>query len=166
MICQSIRASRAHPRAGGENAVARPRPRRPGGSSPRRRGKQNRAATSMPASGLIPAQAGKTGQPIVTLSTREAHPRAGGENLVDDASQVLHPGSSPRRRGKRRDRSASRPGRGLIPAQAGKTVDDSPEVIEAQAHPRAGGENTLDGLVVDLATGSSPRRRGKRSCGR
>ena len=30
------------------------------------------------------------------------------------------------------------------------------------AHPRVGGENSLDGLVVDLATGSSPRGRGKR----
>ena len=52
-------------------------------------------------------------------------------------------------------RSGSSPrGRGKLNLE---TVTDEAVV----AHPRVGGENTLDGLVVDLATGSSPLTRGK-----
>ena len=49
----------------------------------------------------------------------------------------------------------------LIPAHAGKTVDDSPEVIEAQAHPRSRGENVLPRLPSADFAGSSPLTRGK-----
>ena len=49
----------------------------------------------------------------------------------------------------------------LIPAWAGKTCPRCRPRRRSGAHPRVGGENSLDGLVVDLATGSSPRGRGK-----
>ena len=70
-------------------------------------------------------------------------------------------GSSPRGRGKPKAPKTVKLTVRLIPARAGKTPWTASLSISRPAHPRAGGENTLDGLVVDLATGSSPRGRGK-----
>ena len=52
--------SRAHPRACGENCASLRLPCRPGGSSPRMRGKHHRTVLPAPTCGLIPAHAGKT----------------------------------------------------------------------------------------------------------
>ena len=52
---------RAHPRVCGENALWAAQQKTPDGSSPRMRGKPLAIATGIPASGLIPAYAGKTG---------------------------------------------------------------------------------------------------------
>ena len=51
---------RAHPRVCGENALWAAQQKTPDGSSPRMRGKPLAIATGIPASGLIPAYAGKT----------------------------------------------------------------------------------------------------------
>ena len=70
-------------------------------------------------------------------------------------------GSSPLTRGKpkklRHDGSRPR----LIPAHAGKTIIRWPAWWPGAAHPRSRGENSLDGLVVNRETGSSPLTRGK-----
>ena len=60
VLSWSVRA--AHPRVGGENVSAVARGVRPGGSSPRGRGKPKLLSHSSDLERLIPAWAGKTGQ--------------------------------------------------------------------------------------------------------
>ena len=56
----------------------------------------------------------------------------------------------------------SGPGRRrLIPACAGKTLDDRPEASKNRAHPRVCGENKASSFSVGISSGSSPRVRGK-----
>mgnify|MGYP000900133923 CR=1 FL=1 len=93
-------ASRAHPRAGGENCYPCPRQPRAGGSSPRGRGKRTVRAYRFRTRRLIPARAGKTTWKTTNLHDRQAHPRAGGENIQAAVSVVVEWGSSPRGRGK------------------------------------------------------------------
>ena len=134
----------------------------PTGSSPRGRGKQafvSRFATSI---GLIPAWAGKTRRRDDCLSRKGAHPRVGGENLVETSLLASCPGSSPRGRGKRLRPRAAQLAAGLIPAWAGKTWRALCLARSLRAHPRVGGENlTLTSPRLSFC-GSSPRGRGKR----
>ena len=150
-----------HPRVCGENGGQRMSHYRIKGSSPRVRGKPGDGPTTGPGAGLIPARAGKTGAATPCGTSGRAHPRACGENPVDDGPVGRLPGSSPRVRGKRRrGRHLVGPGR-LIPARAGKTCHVVSPIACSWAHPRACGENG-DGLAdggPDL--GSSPRVRGK-----
>ena len=136
-------ASRAHPRACGENAQVYNDILPGGGSSPRVRGKRLRDRMVHRARRLIPARAGKT---MMSLS-----PTTWGC------------GSSPRVRGKR----GGGPGRisspGLIPARAGKTRRWRPRPWAGPAHPRACGENRRGAPELRGAEGSSPRVRGKLS---
>ena len=71
---------RAHPRACGENIGYSQPNRRTIGSSPRVRGKPRRRLLALPALGLIPARAGKTGGSTPARRRCTAHPRACGEN--------------------------------------------------------------------------------------
>ena len=90
-----------------------------------------------------------------------AHPRVGGENGRRQSDRGADLGSSPRGRGKqdgnRKPRSKSR----LIPAWAGKTSDLQGHEAGRKAHPRVGGENTVNALRNLRDEGSSPRGRGK-----
>ena len=162
----------AHPRAGGENTVRYWLPRRPTGSSPRGRGKQTAGNRPFRETRLIPARAGKTSPMRSAVSSRAAHPRAGGEN-ADDGLTAGHPqGSSPRGRGKPFCAPCPASAGWLIPARAGKTRLMSAGMTQARAHPRAGGENAWIVRSVPPYNGSSPRGRGKLnhrnvcSCGR
>ena len=158
---QSIHARAAHPRAGGENQWSVRAFGLFPGSSPRRRGKPTRkiALTKYPR--LIPAQAGKTRQTVNAANAHGAHPRAGGENRVQEHPAVARRGSSPRRRGKRLSNRVLYTAQRLIPAQAGKTLRLRKETPRARAHPRAGGENGREANHPQTVLGSSPRRRGK-----
>ena len=112
---------RAHPRACGENRGPDLLHQVEDGSSPRMRGKPLPTSANFEATGLIPAHAGKTLCLTICYLTRQAHPRACGENVFTKSHAEDQRGSSPRMRGKR---SPPRPGwrhRGLIPAHAGKT---------------------------------------------
>ena len=113
----------AHPRVGGENAPATTRIARPGGSSPRGRGKHFGGRDALPALGLIPAWAGKTAVCRRGTAAARAHPRVGGENHKRRIIRALT--------------------RGLIPAWAGKTVDKLCTIAINGAHPRVGGENVM-----------------------
>ena len=117
-------ASRAHPRAGGENICARIASLRLrlAGSSPRGRGKPHRQVGRARPPGLIPARAGKTSGWVDPGSNWAAHPRAGGENGRSALPTSFSSGSSPRGRGKRESLVVSSGWGGLIPARAGKTV--------------------------------------------
>ena len=90
---------------------------------------------------LIPARAGKT----------------------DSAShgKALICGSSPRGRGKRRNRQIQEHPVRLIPARAGKTSPSAHRSSSSPAHPRAGGENNGRTWIHGRHGGSSPRGRGK-----
>ena len=111
------------------------------GSSPRVRGKQK-----------------KEGKAALVA---EAHPRACGENAGEGHSPPLHPGSSPRVRGKPHPRRVGERLPGLIPARAGKTPRTSQPCKPRGAHPRACGENLGEKLLPVVTAGSSPRVRGK-----
>ena len=71
-------------------------------------------------------------------------------------------GSSPRVRGKRIRPGCVPVAERLIPARAGKTFLLAGRLGGPLAHPRACGENQLDGQREAQAGGSSPRVRGKR----
>ena len=151
----------AHPRACGENSGSHVRGSLTGGSSPRVRGKPQRATLRIHRTGLIPARAGKTRPRRGARRPGRAHPRACGENEWVDVLGFEKSGSSPRVRGKlvhdRHDRAGAR----LIPARAGKTAAVSVSRANCPAHPRACGENSRIASPTRPRVGSSPRVRGK-----
>ena len=90
-----------------------------------------------------------------------AHPRVGGENDDTGGESRTINGSSPRGRGKRLGELIEVFDVGLIPAWAGKTRDAQLTCHALEAHPRVGGENLDKGAAGLMASGSSPRGRGK-----
>ena len=151
----------AHPRACGENLVHRFPNALAYGSSPRVRGKRAGFAPCGSGRGLIPARAGKTGCATPWNGARWAHPRACGENPVPATTLSRSVGSSPRVRGKPFPSLIDSLRSGLIPARAGKTRRCASPSTPRRAHPRACGENVLDGGHGGAREGSSPRVRGK-----
>ena len=121
-VARRRRAPAAHPRAGGENFGVPCRFRAIADSSPRGRGKRGWRRKGQHVRRLIPARAGKTSATDDATSADSAHPRAGGENMIDLAKPQLTAGSSPRGRGKRPHVLRRQHHRGLIPAWAGKTL--------------------------------------------
>ena len=154
--------TRAHPRSHGENMglpigyVSTP------GSSPLTRGKRASGWHGASCGGLIPAHAGKTDQRGARGSTRAAHPRSRGENMVlrDRSRQSV--GSSPLTRGKRISSTETAAYARLIPAHTGKTATGATSSRITTAHPRSRGENGRCSLSFSLLRGSSPLTRGKR----
>ena len=84
-----------------------------------------------------------------------------GENVVPRALAGVTAGSSPRVRGKRGLKTASRRTGGLIPACAGKTNVQARSGSPCPAHPRVCGENPHASRDCRRIPGSSPRVRGK-----
>ena len=154
-------AARAHPRVCGENALVASPARSAFGSSPRVRGKPARPLPPVETGGLIPACAGKTPVGGSPMRGCRAHPRVCGENFTVLRETVETVGSSPRVRGKPRQRGQSHHRRGLIPACAGKTGAEGLDDHARQAHPRVCGENHCELNHVRPRRGSSPRVRGK-----
>ena len=113
---------RAHPRAGGENSPSIPYRAESAGSSPRGRGKLLAVTSAARGAGLIPARAGKTNLLMRHSRLKQAHPRAGGENIIVFDNLPKAEGSSPRGRGKPAWKRQSSPSHRLIPARAGKTT--------------------------------------------
>ena len=131
------------------------------GSSPRVRGKRCPIAWRSLLGGLIPARAGKTRGRRHCGETWSAHPRACGENLLDENWDLIQRGSSPRVRGKLATGAYTAAQWRLIPARAGKTQGLRGLSEHRTAHPRACGENWAPTSIVVSPTGSSPRVRGK-----
>ena len=71
-----------------------------------------------------------------------AHPRVGGENLNSSRMTGHMWGSSPRGRGKLPECVVVVRQCGLIPAWAGKTIEEVQVRGQTLAHPRVGGENS------------------------
>ena len=132
----------AHPRVGGENELMAFATSSFVGSSPRGRGKQIDLDWEDAGPGLIPARAGKTHHDQDQTVRLPAHPRAGGENVVEPVWTNVSTGSSPRGRGKHVLLECRHLAVRLIPARAGKTLRASRMWRHRRAHPRAGGENS------------------------
>ena len=116
--------SRAHPRVCGENEILTAEDLNAQGSSPRVRGKRWNRCHPCYNSGLIPACAGKTVRRPSLSMPGWAHPRVCGENIPQHGMKCPQPGSSPRVRGKQRQGEQLAASEGLIPACAGKTLND------------------------------------------
>ena len=84
-----------------------------------------------------------------------------GENRINFRAHFHVEGSSPRVRGKRSRVVKCFGCGGLIPACAGKTRARVSLRRRFRAHPRVCGENLITSSVSGIATGSSPRVRGK-----
>ena len=151
----------AHPRACGENDIRHRALPRGTGSSPRMRGKRVLSPPIASPPRLIPAHAGKTLSRFIPRQLCPAHPRACGENDLQDGGACHAWGSSPRMRGKRAWLSSRSWGCGLIPAHAGKTSFRGRNSNGTRAHPRACGENAGLTDKSGRPLGSSPRMRGK-----
>ena len=104
LVVRDPRAGQAHPRVCGENLADELTELKPGGSSPRVRGKLKRARGFARCVWLIPACAGKTPSRRAGPPTWRAHPRVCGENTRCGTTSTRRSGSSPRVRGKRRRR--------------------------------------------------------------
>ena len=90
------------------------------------RGKRRKSLQGSRASGITPADAGKTYTGYSIGSVTKDHPRGCGENEMTGMMQQYKQGSPPRMRGKRR-RVARYSSIGRItPADAGKTVNSLP----------------------------------------
>ena len=151
----------AHPRVCGENCGCAPSIGALVGSSPRVRGKQPATPHKNPATGLIPACAGKTRSSRSRSRAGPAHPRVCGENALSRIFIKDANGSSPRVRGKQRRSGRGPASERLIPACAGKTSSSLHTSNESWAHPRVCGENTCTPFPWCRRGGSSPRVRGK-----
>ena len=112
---------RDQPRAGGEHGVLGGEPVPHAGSSPRRRGARRPDHRYRRVRRIIPAQAGSTGVSDVSMSAISDHPRAGGKHHAGPRYPSRLWGSSPRRRGARKDVTLGHLPGGIIPAQAGST---------------------------------------------
>ena len=151
----------AHPRSRGENSFPCQSRFTGIGSSPLTRGKPRAAKGVLDRERLIPAHAGKTPDGCATGVGRRAHPRSRGENVGSRPPVGRRLGSSPLTRGKRRNACRCSLEARLIPAHAGKTVAEHPELLFAAAHPRSRGENCRRRPWRTCGRGSSPLTRGK-----
>ena len=153
----------AHPRSRGENNSARSDARGVTGSSPLTRGKPISQLPVRRTSRLIPAHAGKTMICFSGFTRTRAHPRSRGENWFADAARGVSEGSSPLTRGKHCVELRVRLVVGLIPAHAGKTMQDPFLFLIRWAHPRSRGENANADRAPVVSSGSFPLTRGKPS---
>ena len=152
------RASRAHPRACGENRHCEGGAHGERGSSPRVRGKRPEPRPGFSRLRLIPARAGK--QERRSRSPRGARliPARAGKTAWTASGG---PRTAARVRGKLVPHLQDRAPRRLIPACAGKTRPRAGNHPATPAHPRVCGENSRAALYPAMRVGSSPRVRGK-----
>ena len=110
-----------HPRARGENIIGVKSSSSSSGTSPRTRGKPLGVHDWGIRRRNIPAHAGKTVQGVYHHWWGREHPRARGENTLEENKMVLDSGTSPRTRGKPTITSFGEIWHRNIPAHAGKT---------------------------------------------
>ena len=110
------------------------------GSPPRGRGKVDSLSRQLTGSGITPAWAGKSKEPLKICEKQEDHPRVGGEKLDLLAVVFSALGSPPRGRGKDAVRVGNCAGIGITPAWAGKSEHRDELRTIGEDHPRMGGE--------------------------
>ena len=110
--------------------------------------------------GIIPAGAGLTKCRGYCMEMSGDHPRGCGAHASSGRFLVRPPGSSPRVRGSLSNYKRAILLRGIIPAGAGLTRNNTSSLMESWDHPRGCGAHMGIGTAVLLAQGSSPRVRG------
>ena len=176
---------RDHPRVGGgdslearyPNDAEGPSPRgrgrphalyhglRSAGPSPRGRGRRADALAEHDEKGTIPAWAGETCERTAALAFAWDHPRVGGGDSWSLPFTRQIEGPSPRGRGRRRDIRRCQRCVGTIPAWAGETPRRRQSAVWHRDHPRVGGGDRVTKHARTVATGPSPRGRGRRERG-
>ena len=130
------------------------------GSSPRMRGTGQPAFGGLSHDRFIPAHAGNRCRCPPPRECPPVHPRACGEQGANTTSAPTPNGSSPRMRGTvaiwDRDLGQIR----FIPAHAGNRRTATSTWSSRAVHPRACGEQVVNGIKARLDAGSSPRMRG------
>ena len=112
--------------------------------------------------GLIPADAGQTAISWAMACCMRAHPRRCGADVASVVAYGVARGSSPQMRGRRQTASATPPGTGLIPADAGQTRRRRTPGLASRAHPRRCGADIFADDAGVILSGSSPQVRGRR----
>ena len=110
-----------HPRGCGEHINQTGLGTKMMGSSPRMRGTLAYVGVVSDVLGIIPADAGNTGEKTLTLCRPEDHPRGCGEHRRPVILVEYRVGSSPRMRGTRVEVTSQQTGERIIPADAGNT---------------------------------------------
>ena len=121
MLGHVLLVRRAHPRSRGEHYHKQAKQMRDRDSSPLARGTRSPAAPLHRNARLIPARAGNTYTPGVTVNAHSAHPRSRGEHAIGLGSHSALDGSSPLARGTPPASVTSIAVCRLIPAHAGNT---------------------------------------------
>ena len=152
-----------HPRRCGENLKVYQNTATTAGSPPQVRGKLDDIPAKQRERRITPAGAGKTALWISRSSRRKDHPRRCGENAVRTANLRHRRGSPPQVRGKLCRCLGTNPCKGITPAGAGKTYDNTVKTEPREDHPRRCGENLLYLNYENLQVGSPPQVRGKRT---
>ena len=149
-----------HPRACGEQQLARALRAVAGGSSPRMRGTAGPIGVHVPIWRFIPAHAGNRLLKVWRIPTRLVHPRACGEQQPPDRHHQALNGSSPRMRGTDDPEKLAGDRQRFIPAHAGNRAMPVAFAVTRPVHPRACGEQSRHGIGGLAEGGSSPRMRG------
>ena len=150
-----------HPRVGGEKQIGGDNGLDKQGSPPRGRGKVDSLSRQLTGSGITPAWAGKSKEPLKICEKQEDHPRVGGEKLDLLAVVFSALGSPPRGRGKDVDWLGFNQFFRITPAWAGKSHLGVFCREPHRDHPRVGGEKRDTESREDSILGSPPRGRGK-----
>ena len=130
-----------HPRRCGEHFVSAAKIINPQGSSPQMRGALCSDPRARAASRIIPADAGSTLKQYYGFKLGADHPRRCGEHVDRIVGQREFEGSSPQMRGALRIILAVLLRFGIIPADAGSTMQVWPQRIYQSDHPRRCGEH-------------------------
>ena len=130
-----------HPRGCGEHSRSAPWLMMFWGSSPRMRGTPLPPHLDPFDGGIIPADAGNTCPPALTISCFWDHPRGCGEHGYVDILSSAVLGSSPRMRGTLAAHHPHHRRAGIIPADAGNTARKQEKGEAHQDHPRGCGEH-------------------------
>ena len=155
----------AHPRVCGADGLVGEVLAERAGSSPRVRGRHTHRHHGRGHAGLIPACAGQTPEIWAGQNRAWAHPRVCGADNYRDQAGTVHPGSSPRVRGRLNAHPKHWWTSRLIPACAGQTRRFRGRLRVRWAHPRVCGADESSCHRFALPHGSSPRVRGRLSHG-
>ena len=131
------------------------------GLSPRGRGKRGKRLYQHLRRRSIPAWAGETGCEALSEGQARVYPRVGGGNRSPLSQRPCGRGLSPRGRGKLCAGRLYEQTRRSIPAWAGETIDSARAPILRRVYPRVGGGNQICPNSQEIASGLSPRGRGK-----
>ena len=152
---------RAHPRVGGDGRTKSPENPTLEGSPPRGRGRRFGIEWQRPGDGLTPAWAGTACRQSAVRSPGGAHPRVGGDGLLDGLKVGAQTGSPPRGRGRLPECPLRLPRAGLTPAWAGTARRLATRQQRLRAHPRVGGDGAESLSFSPVDVGSPPRGRGR-----